>query len=162
MDTPAIEKEIYQFFRASVLIKGAVSLLEIIAGVLVLFVSPQYVMSLVVTLTRSDLVQDPDDFVATQLLHLAQQFTLTGSAFISFYLLSRGIIKLALVIGLLKNKLWAYPSSLIVLGLFIIYQCYQIATEHSGVIIALTLFDLVVMYFIWKEWRVVEAHRRAR
>ncbi len=161
MESPKQEKEIYLFFRLSVLIKGAISLLEIVAGVLVLFISPTFVTNLVVTLTQDDLAQDPNDFIATHLLHLAQQFTLTGTTFISFYLLSRGLIKFGLVFALLKNKLWAYPSSLAVLGLFIIYQVYQIITTHSLVITALTVFDLVVMYFIWKEWRVVEGHRHA-
>ncbi|BCG83133.1 hypothetical protein MesoLj113b_66750 [Mesorhizobium sp. 113-3-3] len=49
---------------------------------------------------------------------LASNFSVSTQHFYAFYLLSHGIVKLALVVALLKNKLWAYPSSLIVLGLF--------------------------------------------
>jgi uncharacterized membrane protein len=69
--------------------------------------------------------------------------------------LSRGLVKFALVVALLKNQLWAYPSSLVVLGLFVVYQMYQIATAFSALLVFLTIFDLIVIWFIWKEYQVV-------
>jgi uncharacterized membrane protein len=75
--------------------------------------------------------------------------------FVAFYLLSRGFIKVFLIAGLLMNKLWAYPASLVVLALLVFYQCYQIVTTHSPIVILITLFDLFVMYFIWREWKIV-------
>ena len=103
----------------------------------------------------ASVVEDPSDFIAIHLLQIAQQFSLTSSTFIAVYLLSRGVIKLALVVALLKNQLWAYPASLAVLGLFVIYQIYQTAITFSPFIIALTIFDLVVMWFIWREYEVL-------
>ena len=37
-----------------------------------------------------------------------------------------------LVIGLLKQKLWAYPASFAVFGLFIAYQLYATATRTTS------------------------------
>jgi uncharacterized membrane protein len=59
------------------------------------------------------------------------------------------------VIALLKNKLWAYPWSLVVLGSFILYQIYRFTFTHSLALIVLTVFDLAVIWLIWREYQIV-------
>jgi uncharacterized membrane protein len=96
--------------------------------------------------------------------HVVNELTKFGSGtavFVALYLLTRGLIKCFLVFALLKNVLWAYPASLVVLGLFVLYQLYEIFTAGSVFVIAITLFDLVVMYFIWREWTIVRARARS-
>ncbi len=127
----------------------------------IFFVPLAPITDLVTRLAQSELLEEPGDFIATHSLALAQQFALTGSTFIALYLLARGGIKLLLIIALLKNQLWAYPSSLVVLGLFVIYQLYQIFLTTSIFIIALTIFDLVVMWFIWREYKVLRLRAAA-
>jgi uncharacterized membrane protein len=90
------------------------------------------------------------------------KYTTGTVTFVALYLISRGLIKAFLIGALLKNKLWAYPWSLVVLALFVVYQLYQILTAHSLIVIAITLFDLVVMYFIYREWRIVKEHGGAQ
>jgi len=63
-----------------------------------------------------------------------------------------------LVIGLLRNKLWAYPASLVVMGLFIIYQLYRFSYTGSFGLIAITALDVVVMVLIWHEYRLMLRH----
>jgi len=72
--------------------------------------------------------------------------------------LSHGIVKLALVAGLLANRLWAYPASLAVMSLFIVYQLYRFSFTHSAGLIVLSLFDGVVMVLIWHEYRLMRRH----
>ncbi|HWB33989.1 MAG TPA: DUF2127 domain-containing protein [Candidatus Paceibacterota bacterium] len=151
------ESRIRLYFRTSVFLKGAISLIEIIAGVLVLFVPLSNLTTFAAGWAQGELIEQPGDFVATHLLAAAQQFSIANSIFIAVYLLSRGCIKLALVAALLKNQLWAYPASLAVLGLFVIYQLYQITLSYSLVLIGLTAFDLIVMWFIWREYEVVKS-----
>ena len=38
------------------------------------------------------------------------------------------------------------------------YQIYEIYHTHSVFLIALTLFDFVVMWFIWREYEVLKSH----
>jgi uncharacterized membrane protein len=85
---------------------------------------------------------------------MAQHFSVASKSFYAFYLLSHGVIKLLLVIGLLRNQLWSYPASLIALAAFIIYQLYRFSYTHSVGLIALTLFDFLVIALIWHEWRI--------
>jgi uncharacterized membrane protein len=108
------------------------------------------------------LIEDPNDFVATHLLSLAQNFTVSTQRFYAFYLLSHGVIKLLLVAGLLRNKLWAYPASLVVLGLLIVYQLYRFSYTHGVGLIVLTVFDVIVMGLIWHEYQMVRRHLTSR
>jgi uncharacterized membrane protein len=152
------EKRIRTYFFVSVFLKGLISAIEVIAGVVVLFVPITYFASLVLRYAQGELIENPNDFIATNLASLAHQFSIASSIFIALYLLSRGAIKLSLVVALFKNQLWAYPSSLVVLGLFVIYQIYQISATFSPLIIALTIFDFVVMWSIWREYRIMRTH----
>ena len=70
-------------------------------------------------------------------------------------------MKVFLVVGLLRNKLWAYPASLVVLSLFIVYQLYRYSYTHGIGLIILTIFDVFVIAMIWHEYRLVRRHRAA-
>jgi uncharacterized membrane protein len=70
-------------------------------------------------------------------------------------------VKVVLVAALLRNKLWAYPVSLVVLGLFIFYQLYRFSYTHSPALIALSVFDVLVIALIWHEYRIVRGHLEA-
>src|SRR5260221_10518254 len=152
------ERRIHQIFEISVLLKGAHALIECIGGLVLAFVSTSAITSLVNTLTQDELIEDPNDFVATHLLSLAQNFTVSTQHFYALYLLSHGVIKAVLVIGLLRNKLWAYPVSLVVLGVFIVYQLYRYSDTRGFCLIVLTVFDVIVVGLIWHEYRLVRPH----
>ncbi len=156
------ERRIHQFFEISVLLKGAHALIECSGGLVLAFVSTSAIANLVNALTQEELTEDPNDFVASHLLSLAQNFTVGSQHFYAFYLLSHGVIKVFLVIGLLKNKLWAYPASLFVFGLFIVYQLYRYSYTHGIGLIVLTVFDVIVMGLIWHEYRLVRRHLISR
>jgi uncharacterized membrane protein len=152
------EVRIHQIFQISVLLKGAHALIECAGGLALAIVSTSTIVKLVDALTQDALVEDPNDFVASHLLALAQNFSVQEQNFYAFYLLSHGVVKLFLVVGLLKGKLWSYPASLIVLGLFILYQLYRYSYTHGVGLIALTVFDIVVMALIWHEYGLVRRH----
>ena len=152
------EHRIHQIFEVSILLKGAHALLECIGGVALALVSPRTIVSWITWLTQDEFIEDPQDFVATHLLNMAQGFSVSTKNFYVFYLLSHGVVKLFLVAGLLKNKVWAYPASLVVLAVFIAYQIYRFTYTQSPGLVLLTIFDLLVMYLIWHEYQLVRRH----
>jgi uncharacterized membrane protein len=152
------EKKIHQIFKVSVLLKGLHAAIECLGGIMLAFVSTNTLAGWVNRLTQEELIKDHDDFIATHLLLWAQGFSVSTKRFYAFYLLSHGIVKIFLVIGLLKGKLWSYPASLIVLGLFIAYQLYRFSYTHGLGLIVLTVFDIFVMGLIWHEYRLVRHH----
>lgn len=60
------------------------------------------------------------------------------------------------------KKRWSYPVSLVVLGLFIIYQIYIFSSTHGIGLIILTAFDIVVMALIWHEYKRVSRDPRSQ
>lgn len=155
------EHRIHQVFQISVLLKGAHALVECIGGLVLALVSTSTIVSWVNRLTQEELIEDPQDFIASHLVSMASNFSVSTQHFYAFYLLSHGLVKIALVAGLLRNKLWAYPASLVILSLFIAYQVYRFSYTHSVSLVVLTAFDLIVMVLIWHEYRLVQKHGKA-
>ena len=69
------------------------------------------------------------------------------------YLLAHGLVKVILVAALLKNELWAYPWMIGFLGVFIGYQLYRLSFKPSVGLAALTIFDAVIAWLTYSEYR---------
>src|SRR5215831_17639224 len=138
-------------FRVSVWLKGLHAGLEIGGGVALLAMMPSLIIRVVALLTQDELAEDPRDLIANYLLNAANHLSVSGQHFMAFYLLSHGVTKIFLVGALLKDKLWAYPLAVIVFGTFIVYQLYRFTFTRSLRLIALSVFDLAVIWLIWLE-----------
>jgi uncharacterized membrane protein len=141
-----------RLFAIGIIAKGLNGVAEVVGGLLLLFVAPDSIHRLVAAVTRGELSEDPNDLVARYLLHTASGLTGSAVIFGAVYLLVHGAVKIVLVIALLMNKLWAYPCLIIVLLIFIGYELYRIALHPSAGLIALTLFDVVIVTLTWLEY----------
>ena len=149
------EARVHRIFQVSILLKGLHALIECVSGLLLAVISADTIVGFVNHLTQDELVEDRYDHIANMLRHFAENYSVSDQNFYAFYLLSHGLVKVALVIGLLRGKMWAYPASLVVLAGFIIYQLYRYSNTHGVGLIVLTLFDVVVMWLVWHEYRIV-------
>jgi uncharacterized membrane protein len=149
-----------RLFEIGIIAKGLNGLVEVIGGLLLLFVTPARVHWWAVRLTQEELSEDPHDFIANHLLHTASGITGGAVLFGSLYLLSHGVIKIFLVVSLLRNKLWAYPLTIVVLSGFGVYQLYRIALHVSFGMVALTVFDLVIIALTIREYKRQREARR--
>lgn len=147
-------------FRLSISAKGAHAALEVFGGLALLLTKPDAVLRIVALLTQDELVEDPNDLVANYALHAAQALTLGTEQFAAWYLLSHGVVKILLVSALLRAKLWAYPISLVVFGVFIGYQVYRYTFTRALGLIGLSIFDLLVIWLIWLEYQALRRHAR--
>lgn len=145
------------FFRVSVWLKGLHAGLEIVGGVALSVVSPGFISRAVALLTQDELAEDPHDLVANYLLNAATHLSVSSKQFMAFYLLAHGVPKILLVGALLRHKLWAYPIAVIAFGAFIVYQLYRFTLTHSIGLILLSVFDLVVIWLIWLEYRALRS-----
>ncbi|MDA8382723.1 MAG: DUF2127 domain-containing protein [Betaproteobacteria bacterium] len=151
----------HRLFLVGVWIKGLAGLIEAIGGGLALAINPAVLRSFVLFLTAPELAEDPSDLVANFLRRSIRHYSGKVQLFTGIYLVAHGLIKIGLVIGLLRDKLWAYPLSLWFVAAFVVYQCYRFAHTHSAWLLFLTVFDLAVMALIWREYRWQEGRVRA-
>jgi uncharacterized membrane protein len=150
------EKHIHEFFLVSISLKGAHAAIEILGGLMLAVTSTQALRALVERVTQQEFAEG--DFIAKHLLAWAQTFSVQAHHFYAFYLISHGLVNLGLVVGLLMGRLWAYPASLVVMTLFIVYQLYRYSFTHGVGLIVLTVFDIIVIGLIWHEYRLVRRH----
>ena len=153
------EKRIHQIFVVSVLFKGVHALIEIVGGLALYLTSTATIINWINRFSQGELTEDPNDWIARQVLKFGQHFSVAEHNFYAFYLLSHGLIKSALVIGLLREKIWAYPASIAVFGLFIAYQLYRYSFTHDIALILLSIFDLFVIYLAVHEYHLLRQHR---
>jgi len=145
-----------RFFYTSIWLKGLHAVFEIIGGIALLLTSPAFILHIIATVTQDEMAEDPNDFIANAVLNAVQKISVSSERFAALYLLSHGVVKIFLVIGLLRDRRWAYPAALAVFGAFILYQVYRFTLTHSIGLVALTVFDLAVMWLIWREYRLRE------
>lgn len=157
---PGVSHALDTTFRVGLVLKAADGLLEIIAGTLLLFISPSTINRIAHTLTAHELSEDPHDRLAHYILHTTGHLSSGTTLFGAIYLLSHGISKVVLVVLVLRNKLWAYPWLIALLGVFIVYQLYvMIFVRYSWALAALTAFDV---FLVWLTWREYQARRSER
>lgn len=147
-------KSLDRAFRITIILKGLDGLLEVIGGILLLVVSPMSIEHVARFFTAHELAEDPHDFIANHLLHSANQLTRSATVYGGIYLLSHGIAKVVLVVLVLKDKLWAYPLIIGLLLVFIVYQVYRLTYKLSFGLVFLTLFDILVVWLTWREYRI--------
>ncbi|HET9870968.1 MAG TPA: DUF2127 domain-containing protein [Propionibacteriaceae bacterium] len=145
-------------FEIGIIGKGLNGCLELVGGLL-LFATPHLIHHLAAVITQGELSEDPHDLIATHLLHTANGLTGPAVLFGAVYLLAHGLVKVTLVVALLRNKLWAYPWMIAVLTVFIGYQAYRIALTPTAGLLALTLFDLVIVALTRREYGVQRRRR---
>lgn len=151
------EKYLHRVFEVSLVLKAVFAVAEILAGIAAYFVTQQFLFRLVERMTREELLEDPRDFIANYLFQSAQHFSVSARNFTAVYLLSHGVIKLWLIIGLLRQKHGYYPVAMAIFGLFIVYQLYRLSLTHSLWLLVITAVDVLVIGLTWHEYRYLRA-----
>lgn len=152
------EKNYHRLFRWGVVGKAIVSIGEIIAGAAFAFLSYDTLQQIAFSIFGGELRESPRDVFWNYFASEAHRFAATPQSVWAFIFLSHGIVKMFLVAGLWRNKLWAYPASAIIFAGFVIYQFYQLTYTPSIALWAITIFDIVLIGLILHEYR---SQRRA-
>lgn len=139
-------------FEGGIILKGVSGILEFLAGLMLFFISPSALHNFISFITQRELIEDPNDLVANLLLGWTAHLSDGGHTFLIAYLWVHAMIKLIAVIGILRNQGWAYPFSLATLGLLMLYQIYSIAIQFSIGMVLLTIFDVMILWLIWREY----------
>jgi uncharacterized membrane protein len=151
---------LHQSFEVGITLKCIGGLLEVVGGVALWLVNPSEMNELVRKVCDSLLIDVPHSAIAMRMLNASQKLADHGTTFPSLYLLSHGAVKIALVICLWMNKIWAYPLTIIVFSAFMAYQIHRFTHTHAWSLIALTIFDAVIVYLTWQEYQQQKAKRR--
>src|SRR5262245_41216274 len=132
-------------FNISIIAKGVDGVLETIGGILLFFVSPQQIYSIIQKITQHELSKDHRDIIASYLLNSTSHLTKGVTTFAAMYLLWHGVVKIGLVAALMLKRKWAYPAAIAAFTIFLIYQLYRYAHTHSPELLVLSVLDVLVI-----------------
>lgn len=104
-------------------------------------------------LASHELTQDPNDVLIQIISPLVDHFPITVSYFVAIYFLFWGILDIALSILLLKHKMWAFPLTIVLIGVFVAYEAYRFTHTHSLTLLGVTVVDIVVAALVYREYR---------
>lgn len=147
---------LHGFYRLSVLLKGIDGALEVIGGVLLVFFSPLTITKTFLFLGRTELVDDPRHPLITFIYHMVSGLSIHRRHFYSLLFFSHGAVKLFLVNGLMRNKLWAYPATMVIFTAFALYQTFEIYSSPSILLVVITAIDIFVVLLIGREYRTIK------
>jgi len=126
--------------------------LQVLGAALLYVLKPGTMHRLVVLLTQRELAEDPRDWLAWHLLSATQRLG-DVKTFGAVYLCVHGLLKIILAGSLLQGALWAYPTMIGYLLVFIGYQLYRYSISHAVGWLLLTVFDAGVAWLTWREYR---------
>ena len=136
------QRRIHRLFQVSVILKGLHALTEIAGGIALGLFSTDAILRWLYRIDSHD--------------WFARTFTPSEHHYYVFYLLSHGVANLAIVVGLLREKLWAYPATFAVLSLFIAYQLHRFYYVRDPGLVVLSILDLIIIAMAWNEYRLVK------
>lgn len=152
------EKLYHLYFRIGIAIKTLIGIGEIVCGFALVFFSYDTLNRFVLYFVGSEIAETPRDAIWGYIFDGFKNFTATPQAVWAFVFLSHGIVKMLLTGGLWKGKLWAYPASIAIFSLFVVYQFIEILANPSYLMILITAFDIIVIALISHEYW----HKRKR
>src|SRR5665647_3729158 len=81
-------------FEGGIILKGASGVLELLAGLILVFTSPGAIRSFLAFLTQREIAEDPNDTIANLILHSAEHFNSCNKTFAIAYLWVHAAVKL--------------------------------------------------------------------
>jgi uncharacterized membrane protein len=147
------EQNLHTLFNAGIIIKAIDSIGEITLGILFTFLSAPTINHIILTLFSDELTEQPRDSIWNFLFHGWTGVSGGSQYFLAFLFLGHGAVKLLLVAGLVKDKLWVYPTAAIAFASFAAYQTYHIIISPSPLLSVLTILDVIFVALILIEYR---------
>jgi uncharacterized membrane protein len=142
-----------RLFDAGVIIKGIDGVIQTLAGALLLFDAGAIQTWIWVWISHRR-PEQAGDLLARMLAKMAALLSTDTKTFAAYYLLGHGAVKVFLAVYLLRERMWAFPVSIAIFGLFVVYQLHRFTFTHSISLLGLALLDVVVIGLIWREWRL--------
>lgn len=155
-DEPAISGTgVDKFFFLAIVAKALFGLAEVVAGLVLLAVGAARLDRLAVWLETTA----PSGLTSVAAQHLLTFISHTGTVADALLLIGHGAIKLFLIIGILRNKLWAYLWMIVAMVIFVVTEVAQGALTGQAGMYAIAVLDVIVLVLTVIEWH---RHRRGR
>lgn len=143
---------LHRAYLVAILIKGIDGALEGLAGMIIVIAGRQRLDEWVLRLTAPELAGRHPALHAIQ--RGAERLAEGPHAFLIFYLLVHGLVKVGIVIALFKGGgRWVFPVASLILAGFVMYMSWRLTIRWSDWLLGFAIFDLVTLALVLIEWR---------
>lgn len=104
-------------------------------------------------LMSRELIEDPNDNFVKFVGALLGRVPFDISYFLAFYMIFWGVIDVVLSLSVLKEKKWAFPLTMVLIGLFVVYELYRFSYTHSFLLAMVICIDFILIWVIGKKYR---------
>lgn len=137
-------------FAAAMYWRIAYGAVRVFIGYKLLSLVGQPAVAVYQRLLRGELAETHDvlfQYIGHTLAH--HGFSITY--FLAGYLLFWGGVDIFLSVSLLRHYLWAFPTSMLIMASFIVYELFRFTHTHSPILFGFILIDLFIIYLIYHE-----------
>ena len=154
LSTTKQEREIGDFlFRIGMYWRIVYGFLRLVVATLLIQKIGTPVSQVLYSVWSGEQSEDPRDVFLNFFSSILGHFPYHVTYFLVSYLVFWGLVDIVLSISLLKHKLWAFPVTLSLIGLFVIYEIYRFFHTHSLLLLWIIIVDFVLMWLIRNEYR---------
>ncbi len=153
--TAAARWRLHTALEISLAVKGLMAFAEVISGIALMVIGTANVAHFVDWMVNNDLTSDPTDMIGLSVHRIATSLSLDTHDFFAWYLIAQGSVKLLTIIALSRGHRWFFPVGAAILSTFIGYQLIHIWMDFSGILLVLTLFDIVVVTLVMREYQAL-------
>ncbi len=121
-------------------------------GILLIHLVGSSTLDVVTKLARKELLEDPNDAVLA-FITLVSHHAAIITFFVPMYLMFWGTVDIFLSANILREKLWAFPISIYLSIIFVLYEIVRFTHTHSTMLIVLICVDIVFIVLIWREYQ---------
>lgn len=148
-------KTFSRLFLVSMWWRIGYGILRIMLGLALLRLIGRPLKHLMTTVMEHELLEKTPDFIFSVISHILTTHDFSVTYFLAFYFIFWGSVDAVLSYQLLKDKIWAFPISLGLIGMFIIYSIFRLTYTHSLVLFGVIVLDIIIMTLIYREYKKV-------
>lgn len=155
------EKYFHEAFEASLVVKGIHAIIELIGAAVVYLVSSETIVRFATILAGGEFAEDPHGLFVSLFMQAAHHLAVPAKAFFAGYLLVSGLVNLLIVWSLWHEKLHFFPVAIGIIAAVGAYELYRFATGGGWWFLVLALFEVLVIWLVYHEYRY-QTHLRTR
>jgi uncharacterized membrane protein len=131
--------------------------LRILFGIVLFRLVGTSLIDIITRLMTHELVQDPSDKLYAFAVYWLGHHPLSITYFLASYFIFWGVVDIVLSVELLRERLWAFPASLVLIAGFVIYEIIRFTHTHSLILLWIIFVDIFIFWFIEREYKKLKS-----
>ncbi len=157
--TRAISKLLTQLFFLGMYWRIFYGFLRVLFGVALLKVVGSPLLEVIHDFMGYELVENSSDILFVMVNYFLSEHSFYVTYFLASYFIFWGVVDIFLSYNLIKERLWAFPVSIVLIGLFVSYSIVRLTFTHSTLLLSVIVFDLIILWLIYKEYLKVKQEK---